>query len=83
MGVDSGVQLKGKFRLLGYLATQPRTPTELASLESKQLSAISRWLGELRKMGYVEATPTSSRERYYKVTNVGYAYYTVMTIQTR
>ena len=60
-------------RLLRHLLDSPKTPTELAALEKKHLSQVSRALKTLRDHGFVEYKPTRSRERYYSVTNEGYA----------
>ena len=67
-----GTFLPVKIRLLIDLINGPRTPTELASIEKKHLSQISRVLGDLKKHGLVEVTDTGSRERYYKPTRDGY-----------
>ncbi len=40
-------------------------------------------LRELKEAGYVEATAKKSRERYYKVTQNGYAYYSLLSHQSR
>ncbi len=68
-----GVFLPDKIRLLIDLFNGPRTPTELATLEKKHLSQVSRALGNLRKDGLVEVTRSGSRERYYRPTPVGYS----------
>ncbi len=67
-----GMFLPDKIRLLIDLFNGPRTPTELASIERKHLSQVSRALSELRKHGLVEVTPSGSRERYYRPTPDGY-----------
>ncbi len=74
---------QGRFRLLHYLAVRPRTTTELASLERKHLSSISRMLRELKEEGYVTAPPRKSRERYYEATREGYTYYALVSYQFR
>jgi DNA-binding transcriptional ArsR family regulator len=61
-----------KLKLLYHLVIGPRTPTELALLENKHLSDISRGLRRLRKEGLVEYHNSGSRERYYKATVEGY-----------
>jgi len=68
-----GMFLPDKLRLLIDLFNGPRTPTELASIEKKHLSQVSRTLRELRDHGLVEVTSTGSRERYYRPTPVGYS----------
>jgi DNA-binding transcriptional ArsR family regulator len=73
--VFSGILTPGRLKLLYYLITGPRTPTELATIEDKHLSEISRNLASLRRMGLVVATQSGSRERYYKITSDGYVAY--------
>lgn len=74
MGITDGITIHGPFRLklLYYLVIRPRTPTELASLENKHLSDISRGLGKLRRDGLVEVSSSGTRERYYRPTQEGY-----------
>ena len=60
-------------KLLQRLASSPHTPTELATMESKHISHISRALIELREWGLVSASQSGSREHYYKITTQGYA----------
>jgi DNA-binding transcriptional ArsR family regulator len=62
-------------RLIELLSNRPRTPTELASIERKHVSHVSRALAELRERGLVEAISTESRERYYRTTYLGLAIY--------
>jgi DNA-binding transcriptional ArsR family regulator len=69
-------------KLLERLASEPHTPTELAAMESKHLSHVSRALVELRDMGLVASVDSGSRERYYKVTTQGYAIYATITMRT-
>ncbi len=54
------------------ISKAPRTPSELASLEGKHVSHVSRALSELRAEGLVESLPSKSRERYYRATDRGY-----------
>lgn len=61
-------------KLLHYLILSPKTPTELAALEKKHLSEISRTLAKLRSIGFVEYERKGSRERYYRATVDGYLY---------
>ena len=68
-----GVPGPGWMRLLLELVKSPKTPTELASLQNKHLSHVSRTLRSLRDSGLVEYTETRSRQRYYRVTAEGYA----------
>jgi predicted transcriptional regulator len=59
-------------KLLKHLWEGPKTPTELASLESKHVSHVSRALKELSALGVVEQMHGESRERYYRMTERGY-----------
>lgn len=59
-------------RVLYHLVTSPKTPTQLANLERKHLSYVSRTLRTLRDSGLVEFTSEGSRERYYRATEEGY-----------
>jgi predicted transcriptional regulator len=59
-------------RLLYLLVRSPKTPTELATLENKHLSEVSRTLRNMRDSGLVVYTETGSRERYYRATEQGY-----------
>ena len=74
MSIPRGARIKGPFKLklLYDLVVRPRTPTELALLENKHLSDISRGLGTLRREGLVEYRDSGSRERYYNATVEGY-----------
>jgi len=58
-------------KVLLDLSKGPMTPTELASVEKKHISHVSRALAELRAEGLVEPVSTSTRERYYRATNRG------------
>ncbi|MGP8124345.1 MAG: ArsR/SmtB family transcription factor [Nitrososphaerales archaeon] len=58
-------------KVLLDLSKGPMTPTELASVEGKHVSHVSRALAELRAEGLVEPVRTSSRERYYRATDRG------------
>ncbi len=62
-------------RLIELLSKGPKTPTELAFIEKKHVSHVSRALAELRAEGLVEAISTESRERYYRTTYLGMAIY--------
>jgi predicted transcriptional regulator len=61
--------------LLGLLVNGPKTPTELAFIQHKHVSHVSRALGELRERGLVEQLSTASRERYYRATGQGMSIY--------
>ena len=65
-------------RLLEHLVLGPKTPTELASMENKHVSHVSRALAELKERGLVEQMSSASRERYYKATLQGMTIYTSM-----
>ena len=58
-------------KVLADLSKGPMTPTELASIEKKHVSHVSRALAELRAEGLVEPISTSSKERYYRATDRG------------
>jgi len=73
----------GCLKLLHHLVDHPHTPTELATLEQKHLSQVSRSLGELRRRGLVERAETVSRERYYRPTRDGYLVYSLVARQLR
>jgi DNA-binding IclR family transcriptional regulator len=64
----------GWLRILKYLVTSPKTPTELAALDNKHLSDVSRMLKKLRANGFVSYTDSGSRNRYYAVTEEGYRF---------
>jgi len=64
--------------LLEHLVSGPKTPTELASMDSKHVSHVSRALAELRERGLVEQMSSASRERYYKATSQGMSIYSTM-----
>jgi len=65
-------------KLLEQLITGPKTPTELATMEGKHVSHVSRALAELRERGLVEQLSSASRERYYRATSQGMVAYTAM-----
>jgi DNA-binding transcriptional ArsR family regulator len=60
-----------RVRLLEDLSKSPMTPTELAYIENKHVSHVSRALSELRANGLVEPVSLQSRERKYRVTIQG------------
>ena len=68
----AGISGPGWLRLLYHLVGSPKTPTELAALERKHLSEVSRTLRSMRDSGLVEYVNTGSRERYYRATEEGY-----------
>jgi DNA-binding transcriptional ArsR family regulator len=70
---------KLKRRLLARLVSRPMTPTELAALESKHVSHISRALKELRVRGVVEPMRSDSRETYYRMTVWGIRAYAALS----
>ena len=70
-----------RIRLLTHLARRPHTPTELAAIEKKHVSHISRALTELKAKGLVEYVPSGSRERFYRPTDRGLiTYYAVARV---
>jgi len=69
-------------KLLQRLASRPHTPTELATIESKHISHVSRALIELKDWGLVDATKSGSREHYYKITSQGYAIAAAISLRT-
>jgi predicted transcriptional regulator len=72
----SGSSVRSK--LLEHLVNGPKTPTELASIENKHVSHVSRALAELRERGLVEQMSSASRERYYRATSQGMSIYASM-----
>ena len=60
-----------RVKVLADLSKGPMTTTELASMEKKHVSHVSRALAELRAEGLVEPVWTTSRERYYRATSRG------------
>ena len=65
-------------KMLEQLIMGPKTPTELASMEGKHVSHVSRALAELKERGLVEQLSSASRERYYRATSQGMTIYTSM-----
>lgn len=76
---SSTVRLKLLFRLM----TGPKSPSQLAIIERKHVSHVSRALAEMRSKGLVEYWNTESRERYYRVTSEGYAVLTLLIRVTK
>lgn len=66
--------------LLHNLISGPKSPSQLASLEKKHVSHVSRALAELRARGIVEAMPRASRETFYRLTTQGYVVYATLSI---
>ena len=64
--------------LLSLLVGSPKTPSELANIQSKHVSHVSRALTELRTRGLVEFSDQGSRERYYRATREGYMAYVTL-----
>ncbi len=69
-------------KLLQRLASRPHTPTELATMESKHISHVSRALIELKDWGLVATTESGSREHFYKITTQGYAVAAAIQMRT-
>ena len=80
MTLVEGSSIRSK--LLQRLASRPHTPTELAAIESKHISHVSRALVELRDWGLVCSTESGSREHYYKITSQGYAIAAAISMRT-
>lgn len=74
MALGDGVAAGSPFwlHLLHHLIVRPRTPTELASLEHKHLSSVSRELGRLRREGLVEYAEVGPKQKFYRPTQDGY-----------
>ncbi len=70
---------KVRLGLLVSLITGPKSTSQLASIENKHASHISRALTELRARGIVEPMPRGSRETFYRLTTQGYVVYTVLS----
>ncbi len=68
--------------LLQRLASRPHTPTELATIESKHISHVSRALIELKDWGLVSSSKSGSREHYYKITTQGFAIAAAISLRT-
>lgn len=64
-----------RWKLLERLAERSRTPTELALIEKKHVSHVSRALSDLKARGLVEAMESNSRQKYYRATYEGLALY--------
>ncbi|MBI3858923.1 MAG: winged helix-turn-helix transcriptional regulator [Thaumarchaeota archaeon] len=58
-------------KVLARLTKAPMTPTELASVENKHVSHVSRALAELRAQGLIEPISNQTREKKYRVTYRG------------
>ena len=66
---------KVRLGLLVSLLTGPKSTSQLASIENKHVSHVSRALTELRARGIVEPMPRGSRETFYRLTTQGYVVY--------
>jgi DNA-binding MarR family transcriptional regulator len=64
-----------RVKLLEHLTRAALTPTELASLENKHVSHVSRALAQLRAQGLIEPIPNQCREKKYRVTAQGLTLY--------
>jgi len=65
--------------LLKNLTTGPKSPSQLATIEKRHVSHVSRALSELRARGIVEQMPRESRETFYRLTTQGYVVYTALS----
>ena len=70
---------KMRLGLLFNLFAGPKSPSQLASIEKKHVSHVSRALSELQNRGIVEPMPRGSRETFYKLTTQGYVLYTTVS----
>ncbi len=70
---------KVRLGLLVSLITGPKSTSQLATIENKHVSHISRALTELKARGIVEPMPRGSRETFYRLTTQGYVVYTVLS----
>ncbi len=70
-------------RVLAVLSGAVHTPTEIAVLENKHLSHVSRALSELETRGLVEVARSDSRERYYRATKAGYSLFQTISQRTK
>jgi DNA-binding transcriptional ArsR family regulator len=83
LGVDLLAHSGIRKALLFYLILRPRTPSELAAIEKKHVSHVSRALTELRRNGLVECSRSRSREKYYRATELGYATFVIYMRHSR
>ncbi|MDA4124622.1 MAG: hypothetical protein OK438_04125 [Thaumarchaeota archaeon] len=70
---------KVRLGLLVGLITGPKSTSQLATLEKKHVSHVSRALTELKARGIVEPIPRGTRETFYRLTTQGYVIYTVLS----
>ncbi len=70
---------KMRLGLLLSLITGPKSTSQLASIENKHVSHVSRALTELKARGIVESMPRGSRETFYRLTTQGYVVYTALS----
>jgi predicted transcriptional regulator len=59
-------------RVLEDVLRGPKTPSELASIENRHVSHVSRALSELRAQGLVEPISSERKQRYYRATDLGF-----------
>lgn len=59
-------------RVLEDVLRGPKTPSELAIIEKRHVSHVSRALAELRAQGLVEPISSQNRPRYYRATDLGF-----------
>jgi len=65
--------------LLMNLLTGPKSPSQLASIEKRHVSHVSRALAEMKARGIVESMPRASRETFYRLTAEGYIVYSILS----
>jgi predicted transcriptional regulator len=59
-------------RILEDVLRGPKTPSELASIEKRHVSHVSRALSELRAQGLVEPISSEGRQKYFRATELGF-----------
>ncbi len=77
--LGSGIRLN----LLSRLVKRPLTPTQLALMEKKHVSHVSRALAELRTKGLVEYQHVGPKQRLYRPTDRGLVLYTRILMMSR
>jgi DNA-binding MarR family transcriptional regulator len=76
-------QSDARAKVLAILSGSARTPTEIARLESKHVSHVSRTIRELEAQGLVEVAWSESRERHYRTTKSGHALLLTLSQHTK
>jgi predicted transcriptional regulator len=76
-------QSDARAKVLAILSGSARTPTEIARLENKHVSHVSRTIRELEAQGLVEVAWSESRERHYRTTKSGHALLLTLSQHTK